>query len=405
MLPRGHSRRDTALVDVPKGGYYKVMHLMHARFTLKKEDINLLERLVSICAVSGHEDIMIDFVYSEFKKYIHDVLIDSLGNVMATACKNDAAPNLMIFAHMDEVGFCVSDIEPNGFLRVQRIGGVNLRALLGQRVIICTDKGQCVPGIIGVTSHHLTRDEERHQIPDISELYVDVGATSAADVAEIGIKIGNAVGFARSFQVLHGTYVLGPALDNRIGLFVLIKLAEYMNTEQINANVSLVATVQEEFNLQGILPVVRRLAPNAAVCLDVAVAADTPDLRGRSPVKIGGGPVLSLLSFHGRGTLAGLVPNPGLVSFIEKVAHNLGIALQRQAVIGWLTDSSFLAVENYGVPAVDVAVPLRYTHTPVEMAKLSDIENCVNLMLGVIHNFSNAVHLQRGIIQKEGADG
>ncbi len=381
------------------------MHFARDKVTLNKEDINLLEQLVKICAVSGHEDIMINFVYSEFKKHIHNVLIDSLGNVIGTVYKNDTAPNLMVFAHMDEVGFCVSDIEPDGFIRIQRIGGVNRQALLGQRVIVCTDEGQYIPGIIGVTSHHLTREEERHRIPDISELYVDVGATCSADVAKMGIKIGNAVGFARCFQEVRETFVFGTALDNRIGLFILIKLAEYINAEQINANVSLVATVQEEFNLQGILPVVRRLAPNAAVCLDVAVAADTPDLRGRSPVVLGGGPVLSLLSFHGRGTLAGLVPNPGLVSFIEKVARDLGIALQRQAVIGWLTDSSFLAAENYGVPAVDVAVPVRYTHAPVEMAKLSDIENCINLMLGVIWNFSNAVHLQRGIIRKEGADG
>ncbi|MDI6772333.1 MAG: M42 family metallopeptidase [bacterium] len=367
------------------------------RHTPNLIDLELLEVLTATPAVSGHEDRIIDLVVDCLRPHVDSLSVDGIGNVLAAKGGSRNGPRLMIFAHMDEVGLCVKRIAPDGFLKVDRIGGINRKALVARPVLIHTESGESIPGTIGVMAHHLTPESERFKVPDIPQLYVDVGARTSEEVQRLGIKVGDPITYENTFRVLANNRIRARALDNRIGLYVLLKSVEILGDEELPCEFHAVGTVQEEFNVRGSLPAVRAIQPQAAICLDVAMSCDTPDLAGETDVRLGGGPVLKLMNFHGRGTLGGLIPNPRLRSYIERVAGLDGVPLQRQASIGGLTDASFLQLENHGIPAIDLGIPMRFSHSPVETVDLADVEMGIRLVVALVRRFDSEVKLMRGL--------
>ena len=159
--------------------------------------------------------------------------------------------------------------------------------------------------------------------------------------------------------------------------------------------VFLVGTVQEEFNLRGAMLAARVLKPDIAIALDVALAGDTPDLSGRFPVKLGGGPVVSLYNFHGRGTLNGTIAHRGLADLAIRAAKEADIPLQRFASTGILTDSAYVQLENEGIAALDLGFPARYTHTPVEACNPEDIEQLARLIREMLGGMDETFRLPR----------
>ena len=158
-------------------------------------------------------------------------------------------------------------------------------------------------------------------------------------------------------------------------------------------------TTQEELHLRGGLALVARVAPDIVVNVDVTPAGDTPDLAGLSPVRLGGGPSLSRYNFHGRGTLGGLIPHPALVRAVERAADDAGTSLQHDATVGVITDTAFLPMATAeGIAAVDIGIPCRYLHSPVETAQLSDVSACVDL-LGALIPLLAEIDLTRGHAQ------
>jgi putative aminopeptidase len=360
-------------------------------------DLDLIRTLTDLPGVSGHEDRIIGFVRHRFEGTADNVTVDGIGNVIARKTGDPAGPRVMLFAHLDQLGFCVKRLGEDGFVRIDRIGGVNRKALVAAPVWIHPDGGESVPGSIGVMAHHLTPDSSRFTVPDIPDLYVDVGAGSREELVDLGLRVGDPITFANPFQVMNGRHLRAAALDDRIGVFILIKTFEALAARaDLRCDLHAVATVQEEFNVRGSEPAARAIAPHLAICIDGSLSGDTPDLRGVNDVRMGGGPTVSLMTFHGRGTLGGLVPNPKLVRHLEGVAADLGIPLQRAASIGGLTDASFLQLLHHGIPAVDVGVPMRYSHSPVEMVCLDDVEAAVALFTEAVARVDATLDLSRG---------
>jgi putative aminopeptidase FrvX len=158
-------------------------------------------------------------------------------------------------------------------------------------------------------------------------------------------------------------------------------------------------TTQEEFHVRGTLALVSKFSPDIVVNVDIAPATDTPDLAGQGAVRLGAGPTLSRLSFHGRGTLGGLIPHPALVRVVEAVAGKESVAIQHDAMIGVITDAAFVTMASAdGIAAVGIGIPVRYTHSPVETAQASDVMACVQLLIGVVPRLAD-VDLARGASQ------
>ncbi len=344
--------------------------------------LDTIHRLTRIAAPTGNEDRLTAGLAGYLRRRGLDPVVDRLGQVAVTVGQEAArGPVLMVSAHIDELGLTVTSVEAGGWLRMHRLGGVPERVLPGTRVVVHT-KGGDLPGLVGLKSHHLTPPEERYIAKPATELYLDLGAGNREEAISLGVRVGDPVTYAPSWEVLAGGRFSAKALDDRVGVAALLVYLDRVLDDPPSGLVHVCFSAQEEFNVRGTLALATRFRPDIAVNVDIVPATDTPDLSGQGAVRVGGGPVLSRLSFHGRGTLGGLVPHPALVGAVEEAADSAALALQYDATVGIITDAAFLPMATAeGIAAVAVAIPARYTHSPVETAQLSDVEGCVDLLV------------------------
>ena len=353
--------------------------------------MSLVDRLEKYCltmATSGREEPMIRVITQDLSAHTKDISVDSFGNVMARfEASSPTEDTLMVFAHTDQLGMVVTKVEDSGFIRVVRLGGVPERVLPGSVVKILAHDGTILTGVMGTPPHHLTPDAMKYQVPTIDKAYIDVGASSASEVAQLGIQVGDHVAYEPRFERLAGNRVAGTSIDDRGGCAVLVGLAENLAKNPATVNVVLVATVQEEFNLRGAMVAAEKIKPVASISLDLVAAGDTPEMGAPNGVEVGKGPVMGLYSFHGRGTLNGVIPHPGLVALVEEAAAASMLPLQKHATVGLLTDASYVQFVNGGTPSLDLCWPTRYTHTGVEMCSLDDLSGLEKLITGLVSAF------------------
>lgn len=345
------------------------------------ELMSVLEQFMLIEGISGYEN----KIASAFKTYIEpfadEVQADKAGNVIAKFSGTDEnSQKVMIYAHMDSLGLVVRKIENCGLLQVDRLGGIPEKVLPALNVSVRTIDGSYVPGVIAVKAHHVTPPEEKYKVDLVTNLYIDIGASSKEEVLNAGIHKGCPVVYKPSFTRLFGTRVSGTTIDNRGGCAALIGIAEYLHTVRPKADVYLVGTVWEEYNLRGAMLAARRIKPDFAICLDVVLAGDTPELAQKLDVEMGKGPVVVLYNFHGRGTLNGTIAHDGLYKLALKCAKENNLPLQEFSVLGMLTDNAYVQFENEYVACLDMGFPARYTHSPIEIADVKDIEDLATLV-------------------------
>lgn len=364
---------------------------------------DIFEELQSLCAIpaiSGQEDRLITNIYDRLKNGGARLHIDRLGNITATfEGTEDNSPSLLFFAHLDELGLVVKKIDASGFLRVERIGGLPEKTLLGTFVDVHTlNNSKSYTGFFGCYSHHLTPPEKKMVVPSIKEMYIDLGCESREEVESLGIEVGSMVTYSPTF-LRHGkNRITAKALDNRMGVYMLLRMSEFLQSNPPKATIHLCFSVQEEFNIRGCLPVFERLQPNAAICLDITPACDTPELKDTGEIALGKGPAILYFNFHGRGTLGGLIPNPKLTAFIREMAKEKGISCQKDVVIGVITDDAFTQLSGTeGVAMAHISVPLRYTHSPIETLDRRDLEQTIALCCAVANHFDGTIDLSRGL--------
>lgn len=364
-----------------------------------KSTVEELRHLTSIPALSGLEDGMIKEMVERFTPLADAVEVDRIGNVTATFHGTKAKnPTMLVFAHVDELGLMVSKVEKDGFLRFNRIGGVPEKTLMGQYMDVhALDGNSHVTGFVGTYAHHLTPPEWKRTVPDPDKMYIDLGFDSDEEVLAHGIDIGSAVTYQHNFHELGNGKITSKALDNRIGVLILIALAEHLHENPPQGTVYVVASVQEEFNIRGVMPAFTRLEPDASICIDITPACDPPDLNHKYATALGKGPAIMHMNFHGRGTLGGLIPNPKLRMYMEKTLHDNTVPFQRETALGVITDDAFtLMAGTQGTAMAHLSIPMRYSHSPVETACVSDIELTIKGVNAIVENFGAAIDLSRG---------
>jgi putative aminopeptidase FrvX len=362
--------------------------------------MNLVQRLEKYCltpALAGFEDEMISNLKSDLQDSVDELRVDALGNVIATIKgKSKNASSLMVFAHTDSLGMIVKGIQADGFIRIERVGGVPERILPASNVILRVSPGKYINGVIGFVSHHLTPPDEKYKVKTIDQCYVDIGATNAKEVEAAGVKIGTPVLYRPSFEYLLNNRVAATSIDDRGGCALLVEIAQYFSKNKPEMDLHIVGTVQEEFNLRGAMVAAQQINPTAAIAIDLVAASDTPDIHGGNAVTVGAGPVIGTYTFHGRGTLNGLIPHPAMVSLIESAAAKKNISLQRHATMGLLTDASYVQLVGKGVACVDLAWPTRYTHSGIESCSVEDLEGLRALLIEAISTFPANEGFARG---------
>jgi len=277
-----------------------------------------LRDLALIPGLAGHEQKVSDYMKSHFESLGLSVTVDVIGNTIATVQgTNPESPSILVTSHMDQLGFMVKRIEDDGFLRLERVGGIPEKILPALRVQVQSNSGEMVEGLIGVKSHHLTLPEEKYKVEPYRQLYVDIGCKSRTEVLEMGIQVGSPVVYKPSFEMLAGTLCSGTSFDNRVACALALDLADRLSKEPSESTVYIAGTVQEEYTIRGAVLAARATNPTLAICLDVTMDTSTPDLQGVGEVALGNGPAISLYNFHGRGTLNGTIPHPALVRLFE----------------------------------------------------------------------------------------
>lgn len=354
-----------------------------------------LETLMMVPGLSGHEERVAKAIRSRLDALGLAHRTDRLGNVVVTVDGDINAPSVMLFTHMDQLGFIVRKVTDDGFIKVERLGGVPERALASQSVLLCVGQGSDAPAIIANKAHHATAPDEKFEVVRTPDLVIDAGFTSKAEAEAAGVRIGTPVVYQPNVQALGAHRIAGTSVDDRAGCAVQLAVAEALAGRSGGPTVHLVFSVQEEFNLRGAVVVAQTLKPDIAIQIDLMLATDTPDMAERGDMTLGGGPGISLYSFHGRGTLNGVIPHPAMVGLMEDTATKLAIPLQRSAQVGVLTDLSYVQLVGEGVASIDVGFPMRYSHASLEVCDLRDLDALATLLTGALADISPDFSLSR----------
>ncbi len=331
-------------------------------------NIGLLTRLCATPGIAGREDHLRAVVGDELRPLVDDLGVDALGNLVGT--KRGNGPRVMIAAHMDEIGFFVSHIDDHGFLRLQPVGGFDARTLIAQRVLVQGFAGAVLPGTIQPAAkpiHLLERDEIK--AAKLDELFVDVGLPVERVRAEI--EVGDMVTIDREI-VGAGDTVMGKALDDRVGVFVMIEALRAMGKSR--AEIVAVATTQEEVGLRGAETAAFAIEPEIAIALDVTLALDIPGLPPELAVtRLGGGVALKIMdSSH--------IANPALLRHLRDLAEANAIPYQLELLPRGGTDAGSMQLARGGAPAITLSIPTRYVHTANETASQADIAAAIALL-------------------------
>lgn len=331
-------------------------------------NIDLLARLCAAPGIPGREDAVRALVVQELRPLVDDLRFDALGSVHGV--KRGDGPRVMIAAHMDEIGFFVSHIDDHGFLRLQPVGGFDARTLVAQRVLVHGYGGAALPGTIQPAAkpiHILEKDEIKPA--KMEELFVDLGLP-VAQVRE-AVEVGDMVTLDRSL-VTAGDCVMSKALDDRVGVFVMIEALRAMRSSP--AEIHAVATTQEEVGLRGVESAAYAVEPQISIALDTTLALDIPGLAPELAItRLREGVAIKIMdSSH--------IANPALLRHLRDLADEHTIPYQFEILPRGGTDAAPMQRARGGSPAITISVPTRYVHSANETSAQADIAGAVQLL-------------------------
>lgn len=344
------------------------------------ESLELIKRLSEAHGPSGYEDEVREIIRETIRPFADEIKSDALGNlIVRRRAKCEHAPVLLIDAHMDEVGFVVSHIEPGGFLRLAPLGGWDDRILPGMRLQVRTREGEKLVGVIGTTPPHIQQSEDKRTSVSLEQLFLDVGCSSRDEVSSLGIRIGDSVVPAENFLSLPLGGVSGKAFDDRIGCALLIELMAFL-AHQPRLAVEIVGLFStfEELNARGAMVGAFGVNPTAALVLEATVAADVPSVpEARCPTRLGEGPALTLMDKYTH-------CHPRLIRALEAVAQRNNLPYQFKRPIFGGTNAARIQTTRAGVATAIVSVPCRYIHSPSSIMRVEDYEHTKQLLTAFV---------------------
>ncbi len=346
-------------------------------------DLNSLKQtqreLSEIIGVSGFELPVVEYIQSKIESLVDKVWIDPLGSLLAVKEGENPTERILLDAHVDEIGFMISYIEPKGFLRFVPIGGWDTRILLGQSVKIIGKNNQIYDGITGSKPPHLTTQKERETAAKISEMYIDTGMSSE-QIKEAGIDIGSVGTLYDPFLEFPNGMIRGKAFDDRTGVNVLIHIIKEFSKRNHNDSLLFSFTMGEEVGGRGAGPAAFSLDPTMAVAIENTTAADVPGIRdSECPAYIGRGPAISIAD---RSMIAHAKVNKRLIenAKYENIPYHM-----KKPIFGG-TNAGIIHKTRAGIPSSVVSVPCRYIHSPTSLLLLKDIYHTVQLLSAFIRN-------------------
>jgi putative aminopeptidase FrvX len=340
--------------------------------TTNDKSFQFLEKYINNASPTGFEAEGQKLWLEYIKPYIDEYFVDTYGTVVGVI-NPEAAYKVVIEAHADEISWFVNYITDQGYIYVRRNGGSDAIIAPSMRVNFHTRKG-IVKGVFGWPAIHV-RKVENDKAPTVENIFIDCGCSTKAEVEELGIHVGTVVTFTDELMVMNEKYLVGRALDNRIGGFMIAEVARMLaeNKKKLPFGLYIVNAVQEEIGLRGAEMIAHRIKPNVAIITDVCHDTQSPmyDKKISGDQHCGKGPVL---------TYGPAVQN-NLLQMIIDTAQQKEIPFQRaSATRATGTDTDAFAYSSDGVASALISLPLKYMHTTVETVHKDDVDNVIKLM-------------------------
>ena len=358
---------------------------------IDQQAMKFLEELTNSFGPSGFEREPSRIVKRYVSKYSDKVYTDKLGSVMFSKRGTSDSPVVLLPGHVDEVGFIISSINKHGFLTFNPLGGWFDQVLLGQRVLIKTDKS-ILPGVIASKPPHLLPQEERSKVVVKEKMFIDIGASNEEEAKSMGVRIGNPVIPDSHFSTMEkkvfkdgkrkgsDTIAIGKAFDDRIGAWTAAEAVRMLSEKNIKHPNMVVgaATTQEEVGLRGARTTAFVVKPDVCLTLEVDISGDVPGIEpNEAPTKMGHGPSVTTYD-------SSMVPNQGLVDLVIKTAEKRKIPYQLSQIARGGTDAGVIHIANAGCPSIVIGVPTRHIHSHVGLFSMTDAENCVKLIIELV---------------------
>ena len=334
----------------------------------------MLKTLTSLPGVSSWEDDVLDFIENEVRPYADVIKRDKMGNLLVFKKGRKHDKTIMFAAHTDEVGFLVSSVTDDGYIKFSSIG-IDSRILLGLRVLIGKDK---IPGVIGIKAVHLTTAEERKNAVSEKDMYIDIGASSKEE-SDALVSKGDFIAFDSDFTGFGDVKIKAKALDDRAGCVALIRLIKEADFEYDSW---CAFTVQEEVGLRGGRIAAKTVLPDIFIALESTTCSDIPDMeKGLNVTKMGKGVALSYMD-------GGFMADRKLVNALIKLAEEKNIPCQLKSFASGGNEVRAAQTTGRGVISAALSVPCRYLHSPISVIDKSDYESMYALAKEMCENLS-----------------
>jgi putative aminopeptidase FrvX len=343
----------------------------------------LLQSLSEANGPTGFEEPVRTILAREMQSTVDELSYDGLGSLIAR--QGATGPRIMLDAHMDEVGALVRRVTPDGFLSMQMLGAWLDQALPDQRWLIIGKDGP-VEAVTGIRDIHAMANEDRAKPIARDNLFLDIGARNAAEVAARGIGQGDPIVPLSPFSALGKGRYLGKAWDDRIGCAVLVEVMRRLKATGHDNQLFAAATVQEEVGSRGASTAVAMIRPDIGIAIEAGIAGDTPSTRNveEAHIALGRGPGIFLYN-------SVEIPNRKLVSLVADVARAANIPLQYDLVQNYGDDSAAIQRFGTGVPTINLVVPVRSTHAHNGVVDRADFEMTVQLVVALIMRLNGKV--------------
>jgi len=337
--------------------------------------VELYRELTEAPGAPGFEGEVRAILRRHLTAYADDVVTDHLGSLFGVRRGPEGGPTVMVAGHMDEVAFLVTRVTEQGFVKFQPLGGWWSQVLLAQRVEILTEKGR-VPGVIGSVPPHLLSAERRKRPVEIKEMFIDIGAVSAAEAEALGVRPGQPIVPVCPFtELAGGKRLMAKAWDNRFGCGLAVELLKEVAGEALPHTLYAGATVQEEVGLRGAATAAHLIQPDVFLALECSPAGDIPGVDDGFG-KLGGGVLIRLYDRT-------MIAHPALRDVLLDIAEAENIPYQFFISQGG-TDGGRVHLSGTGVPSAVIGVCARYIHSHAAIVDTDDLVAAKRLLLAVI---------------------
>lgn len=336
-----------------------------------QDRIKLLKELCEAKGISGHERNVTRIMKKHLQDYADEFIYDNLGSLIAKKAGSGDV-KVMLAGHVDEIGFLVSKIEKDGFLRLHPIGGWWGHVLMSQRLVVTTKEGKEIMGVIGAAAPHGMGPEDRKKVKDVKELFVDLGVKDDEAVRKLGIRVGDPVTPVSTFEVMNDpNYVVCKAFDDRVGAAIAMEVMMNLKNEDHPNVLYSCGTVQEEVGLRGARTAGYLVDPDIAIAIDVTLADDFPG--GKSNCKLGLGTAISIAD-------GSVIGHHGLIRLLEDICIEKNIPYTFDMLSAGGTDSGEIHKTRDGVVTSTISIPSRYCHSHNTIIHMGDYDASVRLL-------------------------